>query len=64
MDHTLGLGLIEHLTKEDFFRMKITQNQKFVQKNLDYTLGLGLIEHLTIEDFFGMKTTQNQKLIF
>jgi hypothetical protein len=44
--------------------MKITQNQKFVQKNLDYTLGLGLIEHLTIEDFFGMKTTQNQKLIF
>jgi hypothetical protein len=33
MDHTLGLGLIEHSTKEDFFRMKTTQNQKFVKKH-------------------------------
>ncbi len=29
-DHTLGLGLIEHSTKEDFFGMKTNQNQKFI----------------------------------
>jgi hypothetical protein len=51
-------------TKEDFFKMKTTQNQKFVKKNnLDHTLGLGLIEDSTKEDFFKMKTTQNQKNI-
>jgi hypothetical protein len=61
MDYTLGLGLIEHSTKEDFFGMKTTQNQKFILKNnMDHTLGLGIIEHSTKEDFFGMKTTQNQ----
>jgi hypothetical protein len=55
LDHTLGLGLIEHSTKEDFFGMKTTQNQKLIFKKLklDHTLvlGLGLIEHLTKEDF-------------
>jgi predicted transcriptional regulator len=34
LDYALGLGLIEHLTKEDFFRMKTTQNQKFVPKSI------------------------------
>jgi hypothetical protein len=29
LDYTLGLGLIEHSTKEDFIRIKTTQNQKF-----------------------------------
>ncbi len=64
MDYTLGLGLIEHSIKEGFFKMKTTENQKFILKNKsDHTLGLGLIEHSTKEDFFGMKTNQNQKFI-
>jgi hypothetical protein len=66
LDHTLGLGLIEHSTKEDFFGMKTTQNYKLIFKiiKLDHTLVLGLVEHSTKERFQHNENYPKPKTIF